>query len=143
VPRFRGFSVSVSIDGHGKLFRLPAARRQLAHAGRQSALVPPGTQPLASPRCRPAEQQRAGLVPALRFLDEHELALGYNVVSLAPRVSPDETFLERAPHRRHGCAAYLDAECRPAKRRRRFGLIAKFLEDAGDDFDAALFGRVH
>jgi MoaA/NifB/PqqE/SkfB family radical SAM enzyme/SAM-dependent methyltransferase len=140
VPRFRGFNVSVSIDGHGKLYEY------LRHGGSWRKLVEnlswlrqmPNLVVTAVPTLQ--NGNALDMVTLLRFLDERELYLSYNVVTWPARLRPTNL----PPSVRRIAAArlraYLDAECRPAN----LAVVRNYceiLEEAGDSFDAGLFGE--
>jgi len=139
-PLFRGFSLSLSIDGHGKLYEY------LRHGGSWRRLVDnlrwfrevPDLGLVAVPTLQ--NGNALDMVPLLRFLDEHELPLAYNVVTWPARLQPTNLppSVRRIAARR--LRAYLDAECRPAN----LAVVrawCEILEGAGDDFDAGLFGE--
>jgi SAM-dependent methyltransferase/MoaA/NifB/PqqE/SkfB family radical SAM enzyme len=139
-PLFRGFNLSLSIDGHGKLYeylRHGASWRRLVdnlHWFRQL----PNLGLAAVPTLQNANA--LDMVTLLRFLDEHELPLAYNVVTWPARLRPTNLppSVRRIAARR--LRAYLDAECRPVN----LAVVRAWcgmLEEAGDDFDAGLFGE--
>jgi MoaA/NifB/PqqE/SkfB family radical SAM enzyme/SAM-dependent methyltransferase len=138
VPRFRGFNVSVSIDGHGKVYEY------LRHGGSWRKLVEnlswlrqvPNLVITAVPTLQ--NGNALDMVTLLRFLDERELYLSYNVLTWPARLRPTNL----PPSVRRIAAArlraYLDAECRPAN----LAVVRNYceiLEEAGGDFDAGLF----
>jgi MoaA/NifB/PqqE/SkfB family radical SAM enzyme/SAM-dependent methyltransferase len=140
VPRFRGFNVSVSIDGHGKLYEY------LRHGGSWRKLVDnlrwlrqvPNLDVTAVPTLQ--NGNALDMVTLLRFLDQQELRLAYNMVSWPPRLRPTNlppSVRRIAAQRLRG---YLDAECKPAN----LAVVRAYceiLEEAGDSFDAGLFGE--
>jgi MoaA/NifB/PqqE/SkfB family radical SAM enzyme/SAM-dependent methyltransferase len=139
-PLFRGFNLSLSIDAHGKLYEY------LRHGGSWRRLVDnlhwfrqlPNLVLAAVPTLQ--NGNALDMVPLLRFLDEHELPLAYNVVTWPARLRPTNLppNVRRIAARR--LRAYLDAECRPAN----LAVVrawCEILEEAGDDFDAGLFGE--
>ncbi len=80
------------------------------------------------------------MVTLLRFLDEHELRLAYNEVTWPARLRPTNLppSVRRIAARR--LRDYLDVECRPAN----LAVVrawCEVLEEAGDGFDAGLFGE--
>jgi SAM-dependent methyltransferase/MoaA/NifB/PqqE/SkfB family radical SAM enzyme len=139
-PRFRGFSLSLSIDGHGKLFeylRHGASWRKLVDNLRGFRQVP-NLDLAAVPTLQ--NGNALDMVTLLRFLDEHELRLAYNVLNWPARLRPTNL----PPSVRRIAAArlrgYLDAECRPEN----FAVVRGYceaIEEAGDSFDAGLFGE--
>lgn len=138
VPHFRGFNVSVSIDGHGKLYeylRHGASWRKLVDNLRWLHQVP-NIVVTATPTLQ--NSNALDMVTLLRFLDEQDLPLAYNVVDSPARLRP--TNLPPSVRRiavarlRH----YLDAECKPEY----VAVVHSYceiLEAAGDEFDADLF----
>ena len=138
VPRFRGFNLSLSIDGHGKLYEY------LRHGASWRKLVEnlcwfrelPNLVLTAVPSLQ--NGNALDMVPLLRFLDEHEVYLSYNVVTWPARLRPANL----PPSVRRIAAArlrgYLEAECRPANVAVVRG-YCEVLEEAGGDFDAGLF----
>ncbi len=139
-PRFRLFNLSLSIDAHGKLYEY------LRHGASWSTLVEnlrwfrqvSNVDLSAVPTLQNANV--LDMVSLLRFLDEHGLRLAYNVLTWPARLRP--TTLP-ASVRRIAAArlrGYLDAECRPANLAVVRG-YCEILEEAGDDFDAELFGE--
>jgi MoaA/NifB/PqqE/SkfB family radical SAM enzyme/SAM-dependent methyltransferase len=140
VPRFRGFNVSLSIDGHGKLYEY------LRHGAGWSKLVDnlhwlrqlPNLNLAVVPTLQ--NGNALDMVTLLRFLDEQELCLTYNVASWPARLSPANL----PPSVRRIAAArlraYLDAECRPVNVAVVRG-YCEVLEEAGDAFDADLFAE--
>ncbi|HEY6324418.1 MAG TPA: twitch domain-containing radical SAM protein [Thermoanaerobaculia bacterium] len=139
-PRFRGFNLSLSIDAHGKLYeylRHGASWHRLVDNLRWFRQVPSLDLSVV-----PTLQNGNALdmVTLLRFLDEHELRLAYNEVTWPARLRPANLppSVRRIAARR--LRAYLDAECRPAN----LAVVRAYceiLEEAGDGFDAALFGE--
>ena len=139
-PRFRLFNLSLSIDAHGKLYEY------LRHGASWSRLIEnlawfrqvPNVDLSAVPTLQNGNV--LDMVRLLRFLDEHELRLAYNVLTWPARLRP--TTLP-ASVRRIAAARlrrYLDAECRPANLAVVRG-YCEILEEAGDDFDGEIFGE--
>jgi MoaA/NifB/PqqE/SkfB family radical SAM enzyme/SAM-dependent methyltransferase len=139
-PRFRGFNLSLSIDAHGKLYEV------LRHGGSWRTLVDnlrwfrqvPNLDLAAVPTLQNGNV--LGMVTLLRFLDEHELRLAYNVANWPARLRPTNLppSVRRIAARR--LRGYLDAECRPANVAVVRG-YCELLEEAGDEFDEGLFGE--
>jgi MoaA/NifB/PqqE/SkfB family radical SAM enzyme/SAM-dependent methyltransferase len=140
-PRFRGFNVSLSIDAHGKLFeylRHGASWRQLVDTLRWLRQVPN----LALSVLPTLQNCNAlDMVTLLRFVDEQELPLAYNVLTwparLRPANLPPSVRRIAAQRLRH----FLDEECKPANRAVVRG-YCEVLEEAGDGFDAGLFAEL-
>jgi MoaA/NifB/PqqE/SkfB family radical SAM enzyme/SAM-dependent methyltransferase len=139
-PRFRSFNVSLSIDGHGKLYeylRHGASWRKLVdnlHWLRQLPNLDLAVVPTLQ------NGNALDMVPLLRFLDAQELRLIYNVASWPARLHPADL---PPSVRRIAVArlrAYLDAECRPENVAVVRG-YCEVLEEAGDAFDADLFAE--
>src|ERR1700688_1059483 len=139
-PRFRGFNLSLSIDAHGKLYeylRHGASWRKLVDNLRWFRQVP-NLDLAAVPTLQNGNV--LDMVTLLRFLDEQELRLAYNVANSPARLRPTNLppSVRRIAARR--LRAYLDVECRPAN----LAVVrawCEVLEEAGDDFDAGLFGE--
>jgi len=139
-PRFRGFNVGLSIDGHGRLYeylRHGASWRKLVDTLRWLRELP-NLVLTATPTLQ--NGNALDMVTLLRFLDEHEVQLTYNVVTWPARLRPTNLppSVRRIAARR--LRGYLDAECRPAN----LAVVRAYceiLEEAGDDFDAALFAE--
>ncbi|MGH9441368.1 MAG: twitch domain-containing radical SAM protein [Thermoanaerobaculia bacterium] len=139
-PHFRGFNVSVSIDGYGRLYeylRHGGSWRKLADTLRWLRHVP-NLVLSAVPTFQNCNV--LDIVTLLRFLDKQELPLTYNVVTWPARLSPANL----PPSVRRIAAmrlrSYLDAECKPGN----LTVVRNYcdlLEEAGDDFDADLFGE--
>jgi len=139
-PHFRRFNVSLSIDGHGKLYEL------LRHGSRWPTLVEnlrwfrelPDVDLVAVPTLQ--NGNALDMVTLLRFLDEQGLPVAYNVLAWPARLRPTNL----PPSVRRIAAArlrrYLDAECRPANLAVVRG-YCEILEEAGDGFDGELFGE--
>jgi MoaA/NifB/PqqE/SkfB family radical SAM enzyme/SAM-dependent methyltransferase len=137
-PHFRGFNLSLSIDAHGKLYEL------LRHGSSWRTLVDnlrwfqqvPNVDLAVVPTLQNGNV--LDMVTLLRFLDEHELRLAYNVANWPARLRPTNL----PPSVRRIAAArlrhYLDAECK-AQNVPVVRAYCEVLEDAGDDFDAELF----
>jgi MoaA/NifB/PqqE/SkfB family radical SAM enzyme len=139
-PRFRGFNLTLSIDAHGKLYeylRHGASWAKLADnicAFRQMANVDVAVVPTLQ-NCNALD-----MVTLLRFLDQHELRLAYNVVSWPARLSPANLppSVRRAAAER--LRAYQQDECRPAN----IAVVDAYieaLEEVGDEFDDTLFAE--
>jgi len=139
-PRFRGFNLSLSIDAHGKLYeylRHGASWRRLVDNLRWFRQVP-GLDLSVVPTLQ--NGNALDMVTLLRFLDEHELRLAFNEVTSPARLRPANLppSVRRIAARR--LRAYLDAECKPAN----LAVVRAYcevLEEAGDGFDAGLFGE--
>ncbi|HEV3456588.1 MAG TPA: twitch domain-containing radical SAM protein, partial [Thermoanaerobaculia bacterium] len=139
-PRFGRFSVSVSIDGHGKLYEV------LRHGGSWRKLVEnlrwlrqlPNVDLAAVPTLQ--NGNALDMVTLLRFLDQFGLALVYNVLNEPARLRPTNL----PPSVRRIAAArlrrYLDTECRAANLAVVRG-YCEVLEGAGDEFDGKLFAE--
>ena len=138
-PHFRGFSVSVSVDGHGKL------NAYLRHGSVWPTLV----ENLGWLRGLPVDVSIAptfqngnalDIVTLLRFVDEFDLPLGYNILNEPARLHATNlppSVRRIAALRLRG---YLDAGCKPCNR----GVVqgyCEILEGAGDAFDPVLFGE--
>jgi MoaA/NifB/PqqE/SkfB family radical SAM enzyme/SAM-dependent methyltransferase len=137
-PHFRGFNVSVSVDGYGKL------NDYLRHGADWSKLVDTlawlRTIPNVDLAIVPTLQNANALdMPALlRFVDECGLPLAYNVLTEPARLRPANLppTVRRIAARR--LRAYLDSECKPVNR----GVVRAYcevLEEPGDAFDPDLF----
>jgi MoaA/NifB/PqqE/SkfB family radical SAM enzyme/SAM-dependent methyltransferase len=137
-PHFRGFNVSVSIDGYGKL------NDYLRHGAHWPKLVDTLDWLRAIPNVDvaivPTLQNGNALdMPALlRFLDARDLPLSYNTVTEPARLRPANLppSVRRIAVRR--LRAYLDTECKPVNR----GVVRAYceiLEEPGDAFDPDLF----
>jgi len=139
-PHFRSFGLSLSIDAHGKLYeylRHGASWRRLA-GNLQWFRQLPNLSLSAVPTLQ--NGNALDLLPLLRFLDEHELPLAYNVLSWPARLRPTNLppSVRRIAARR--LRGYLDAECRPWN----LAVVRAWcetLEEAGEGFDAGLFGE--
>ncbi|MBV8202265.1 MAG: twitch domain-containing radical SAM protein, partial [Acidobacteria bacterium] len=138
-PRFRGFHLSLSIDAHGRLYEV------LRHGASWRTLVRNldwFREQNIGLSVTPTLQNGNALdmVELLRFLDERELRLVYNVLSWPARLRPANL----PPSVRRIAAArlrdYLDAECRAENVAVVRG-YCEVLEEAGDGFDAELFGE--
>ena len=137
-PRFRGFNVSVSIDGYGKL------NDYLRHGADWPKLVDNLAWLRAIPNVDvaivPTFQNGNALdMPALlRFVDALDLPLAHNVLTEPARLRPANlppTVRRIATRRLRG---YLDVECKPVNR----GVVRAYceiLEEPGDTFDPDLF----
>jgi MoaA/NifB/PqqE/SkfB family radical SAM enzyme/SAM-dependent methyltransferase len=139
-PRFRGFNLSLSIDAHGKLYeylRHGASWRKLVDNLRWFRQVP-NLDLAAVPTLQNGNV--LDMVTLLRFLDEQELRLAYNVANSPARLRPTNLppSVRRIAARR--LRAYLDAECK-SPNLAVVRAYCEILEGAGDDFDAGLFGE--
>ena len=138
-PHFRRFSVSVSVDAHGKL------NEYLRHGSVWPTLV----ENLGWLRGLPIDVSIAptlqngnalDIVTLLRFVDELDLPLGYNILNEPARLHATNlppSVRRIAALRLRG---YLDAGCKPINR----GVVQGYcetLEGAGDAFDPVLFGE--
>lgn len=137
-PRFRGFNVSLSIDAHGKLYeylRHGASWRKLVDNLRWFRQVP-ALDLAAVPTLQNGNV--LDMVTLLRFLDEQDLRLAYNMVSWPARLRPTNLppSVRRIAARR--LRRYLEAECKPANVAVVRG-YCEVLEEAGDSFDPGLF----
>ncbi|MDP9122900.1 MAG: twitch domain-containing radical SAM protein, partial [Acidobacteriota bacterium] len=139
-PRFRGVNLSLSIDAHGKLYeylRHGASWRNLVDNLRWFRQVP-NLGLAVVPTLQ--NSNVLDMVTLLRFLDEQELQLAYNVLSWPARLCPTNlppSVRRIALARLRG---YLDAECKPAN----VAVVRSYcetLEEAGESFDAGLFGE--
>lgn len=137
-PHFRGFNLSVSIDGYGKLYeylRHGASWRKLVENLRWLRRLPK-LDVLAVPTFQNCNA--LGMVTLLRFLDEQGLMPVYNLLDSPARLNPANL----PPSVRRIAAArlhhYLDAECKP-ENHAVVRAYCQVLEAAGEDFDAALF----
>jgi MoaA/NifB/PqqE/SkfB family radical SAM enzyme len=137
VPHFRGFSVAVSVDGHGRLYEY------LRHGGKWERLVGniDWLKALGNVDVNvTVTLQNANaldLVPLLMFVDERGLGLHYNIVSYPERLRPGnlpEVVLRRAEAR---LREYLATECSP----RNTPVVRAYAEAlaAAESFDPARF----
>lgn len=137
-PHFRGFNVSVSIDGYGKL------NDYLRHGADWSKLVDTLDWLRATPKVDVAivptlqNGNALDMTALLRFLDERDLPLAYNVLNEPARLRPANLppIVRRIAARR--LRAYLDTECKPVNR----GIVRAYceiIEEPGDAFDPVLF----
>ncbi|HVT17317.1 MAG TPA: twitch domain-containing radical SAM protein [Thermoanaerobaculia bacterium] len=139
-PHFRGFNVSLSIDAHGKLYeylRNGARWRTLVENLRWLRQVP-NLYLAAVPTLQNCNA--LDMVTLLRFLDEQELPVTFNLLTWPARLRPTNL----PPSVRRIAAArlrgYLDTECRPVN----LAVVRNYcetLEEAGDSFDAELFAE--
>ena len=139
-PHFRGFNVSLSIDGHGKLYEY------LRHGGSWSKLIETldwlRRMPNVDLAVVPTLQNCNALdmVTLLRFFDEHGLQLAYNVLNwpnrLRPATLPPSVRRIAAQRLRR----YLDDECKPTNLAVVRGYV-EVLEEAGEAFDADAFAE--
>jgi MoaA/NifB/PqqE/SkfB family radical SAM enzyme/SAM-dependent methyltransferase len=139
-PHFRGLNLALSIDAHGKLYeylRHGASWRKLFDNLRWFRQVP-NLGLAAVPTLQNGNV--LDMVTLLRFLDEQELQLGYNVLSQPARLRP--TNLPPSVRRiaAERLRRYLEAECNPANVSVVRG-YCEVLEEAGDSFDAGLFNE--
>ena len=139
-PSFRGFGLTVSIDAYGKLYeylRHGATWRNVVDNLRWFRELP-NVHLSALPTLQNGNV--LDMVNLLRFFDEENLSLGYNLLSSPAFLRP--TNLPPSV-RRIAIArlrAYLDAECRPAN----VAVVRAYcniLEEAGETFDANLFAE--
>jgi hypothetical protein len=138
--RFRGFNLSLSIDGHGRLYeylRHGASWEKLMENIRAFARMP-NVDVAVVPTLQNCNA--LGMVTLLRFLDQHELRLAYNVVSWPARLSPANLppSVRRIAARR--LRSYQCDECRPANTAVVEAYI-EALEEVGDEFDPELFAE--
>lgn len=139
-PLFRGWQLALSIDGHGKLYeylRNGASWRKLVDNLRWFREVP-NVAITAVPTLQ--NGNALDMVPLLRFLDEQDLGVAYNLVNWPARLRPTNLppNVRRIAARR--LRRYLDAECRPCN----LAVVRTYcevLEAAGDEFDPALFAE--
>jgi SAM-dependent methyltransferase len=139
-PRFGRFSLSLSIDGHGKLYEV------LRHGASWHRLIEnlhwfrqlPSVDLVAVPTLQ--NGNALDMVTLLRFLDEHGLPVSYNVLTWPAHLRPTNL----PPSVRRIAAArlrrYLDTECRPVN----LAVVQSYcevLEAAGDEFDGELFAE--
>ncbi len=137
-PRFGRFSLSLSIDGHGKLYEI------LRHGASWHRLIEnlrwfrqlPNVDLVAVPTLQ--NGNALDMVTLLRFLDEHGMPVSYNVLTWPAHLRPTNL----PPSVRRIAAArlrrYLDTECRPVN----LAVVRSYcevLEAAGDEFDGELF----
>ncbi len=139
-PRFRSFSLALSIDAHGRLYEY------LRHGASWRTLVDnlewfrqvPNLDLAAVPTLQ--NGNALDMVPLLRFLDGQELRLAFNVLTEPARLRPatlPPSVRRIAAQRLRG---YLAAECKPFNAPVVRG-YCEALEEAPDDFDAELFGE--
>jgi sulfatase maturation enzyme AslB (radical SAM superfamily) len=137
-PRFRGFHLSLSIDGHGELYEY------LRHGASWGKLVEnirafrqmPNVDVAAVPTLQNCNA--LDLVTLLRFLDEHELRLAYNVVSTPARLSPRSL----PPSVRRIAAERLRRYQQDECRQENVAVVTAYieaLEEVGEEFDEELF----
>jgi MoaA/NifB/PqqE/SkfB family radical SAM enzyme/SAM-dependent methyltransferase len=137
-PHFRGFNVSVSIDGYGKL------NDYLRHGADWPKLVDNlawlrGITNVDVAIVPTLQNCNALDMPALlRFVDARDLPLAYNALTEPARLRPGNLppTVRRIAARR--LRSYLDDECKPVNR----GVVRAYcelLEDPGDAFDPTLF----
>jgi MoaA/NifB/PqqE/SkfB family radical SAM enzyme/SAM-dependent methyltransferase len=139
-PHFRGFNVSVSIDGFGKL------NDYLRHGSDWPKLVENlawfRTIPKVDVAIVPTLQNANALdMPALvRFADARDLPLAYNAVTEPARLRPANLppQVRRIAARR--LRTYLDTECKPVNRA-VVRAYCEILEEPGDAFDPDLFAE--
>ena len=137
-PNFRGFNVSVSIDGYGTLYEY------LRHGAAWPKLVENLTWLRGVPNVDvsivPTLQNCNALdmVTLLRFLDGFDLNLGYNILNEPARLRATNlppSVRRIAAQRLRG---YLDAGCKPVNRA-VVQAYCEVLEEPGDAFDPELF----
>ena len=130
-PHFRGFNLSVSIDGYGRLYEY------LRHGGTWPKLVENLTWLRAVPNVDvsivPTLQNSNALdmVALLRFLDGFDLSLAYNILNEPARLRATNlppSVRRIAAQRLRG---YLDAGCRPVNRA-VVQAYCEVLEEPGD-----------
>lgn len=140
VPQFRGFNVSVSVDGYGKLYEY------LRHGGSWRSLERTLDALAAIPNlalCVVPTLQNVNaldLVDLLRFLDRRRIRVMYNIVNNPARLAHTclPAGVRRVAERR--LRAYLDRECKPEN----LDVVRAFchaLEPGNDDFDPELFAE--
>lgn len=137
-PHFRRISVSVSVDGYGKLYEY------LRHGASWPRLVEtlewmqriPNLDVVVLPTLQ--NTNALDLIPLLRFLDERGIVVGYNVLEwplrLRPTNLPDGVRRVAAQRLRH----YLDTACDPRNVTVVRGLC-EAIEDETYPFDPELF----
>ncbi|HEV3056723.1 MAG TPA: twitch domain-containing radical SAM protein [Vicinamibacterales bacterium] len=136
--RFRGLHLTVSVDGHGSLYEY------LRHGANWRKLVDnlAWFQQLSNVGLSvlPTLQNYnvLNIVPLLRFLDDRQLRVAYNILTNPARLRPTTLppSVRRIAARR--LRDYLDAECQPCN----LAVVRSYcelLDEAGDSFDAALF----
>ena len=137
-PHFRSMHVSVSVDGYGRLYEY------LRHGGSWDKLMEnlvwlhtlPGVSPLITPTLQNANA--LDMVALLRFLEQWNLHLNFNVVTWPARLAPSN--LPPAVRRRAAARLreFLVTEC-SAKNANVVRGYCEILEAAPDEFDASLF----
>jgi len=137
-PQFHTFACTLSLDGHGRVFEYLRHGSQWADVVRTVSWMQ--TLPNVDVSVSPTLQNGnvLNMVELLRFVDERNLRLLFNVVSEPARLAPTNL-----PPRVRRIAAerlrrYLDEECRPLNRGVVQGWVG-VLEEAGDHFDPELF----
>ena len=137
-PHFRGFNVTVSIDGYGPL------NDYLRHGANWSKLLDNldwfRQIPNVGVACVPTLQNgnAVDLVTLLRFLDEFELQLVYNVVTWPQRLRATNLPPSVRALAAERLRSYLETDCRPVNTTVVRG-YCELLEDASVTFDEALF----
>lgn|GEM_PF-4204506 len=137
-PHFRGFNVSVSIDGYGKL------NEYLRHGSAWPKLVEnlawlrglPHIDVAIAPTLQNCNA--LDMVALLRFADELDLPLAYNILNEPARLRAVNLppSVRRIAARR--LRDYLDAGCKPVNRA-VVQAYCEVLDGAGDAFDRDLF----
>jgi SAM-dependent methyltransferase/MoaA/NifB/PqqE/SkfB family radical SAM enzyme len=138
VPQYRGFNVSVSVDGYGKLYEY------LRHGAEWDKLVRSLDWMRRIPRldvCVVPTLQNCnalGMVDLLRFLDDRGIRVMYNVVNDPARLAHTclPSSIRRIAERR--LRNYLDHECKPEN----VSVVRAYchaLEPSNDAFDADRF----
>jgi glutamate-1-semialdehyde 2,1-aminomutase len=137
-PQFRGFNLSVSLDGYGSLneyLRFGASWPRIV-ANLEFFRTTPGVTVAAVPTLQNANALT--IVDLLRFLDDHDVPFIYNILTeperLSPRNLPPEIRSESARRLRE----YLHGECREENRH----VVVSYCEELErdpDEFDPGLF----
>ena len=137
---FRGFNVSVSIDGHGPTYEY------LRHGASWERLLETldwltgleGVSVAATPTLQNVNALE--MVPMFRMFDSYELQTVYNVVTYPARLSPTNL----PPNVRQAAVerldAYLASECREVNANVVRG-YSELLSEPGDAFDEELFAE--
>ncbi|MDB5072247.1 MAG: glycosyltransferase WbsX family protein [Candidatus Eremiobacteraeota bacterium] len=140
VPQFRGFNVNVSVDGYGPL------NGYLRH-GSDWATVSDTlgwlrTIPNVDVAVCPTFQNVnvLGIVDLVRFVDDLDVPLSYNVLVHPERLAPANLppMVRRVAARR--LRSFLDSACK-APNRSIVRAYCEVLEEAGDAFDPELFAE--
>jgi MoaA/NifB/PqqE/SkfB family radical SAM enzyme len=139
-PHFRGFGLSVSVDGHGRLYEY------LRHGANWATLVDNlrWYREVAKVHVSVVPTFQNGnaldIVTLLHFLDEQGLNVSYNVVVDPPYLRPANLPPSVRAIAAERIRSYLDSECRPEN----VEVVRSYwdaLQMAGDDFDPALFEK--